>query len=347
MFTQIEGQTTFPPTIWETDHLVRSADRKWAFFSADKLYLYSSDSDSLSSAAYDSTPYGVRGYALNADGSKIAVASANESTFFDRSFNILSSAAIPYAFQNTRTALAFSPDGNTLLVQYSFPMVIEEVNVNSLSAQGYIPMYVNPEGNDENMLAVDSTGRIFAAISDGIRLTTISQPLVPNPTNSFASFPTGYCPYIETTNAPLNTPVTVQVFLGTTTWLTGVTYYFNGVPATENWNNFTLQVPPSSVAGPVDEECIDGSGNSTINENGFSDGVQPTGISANLLPPTGPVNLYVFGYGLQAGQSETPFITLGGQAASNVTALRDLNSGMVRGFSMTAPAGVPALSPPI
>jgi len=75
---------------WQTDSLARSADHKWAVFAADQFYLYSSDSDSLTSVpVFTVDPinnlYGVRGYAINANGTKIPVASAAQVTFLDHS----------------------------------------------------------------------------------------------------------------------------------------------------------------------------------------------------------------------------------------------------------------------
>lgn len=50
-FSQLEPTAGLSPGIWETDILARSADHKWAVFSGNsRLYLYSSDSDSLTSA---------------------------------------------------------------------------------------------------------------------------------------------------------------------------------------------------------------------------------------------------------------------------------------------------------
>src|SRR5215831_1487104 len=92
------GQISF-----EVDRLSRSADHKFAVFSADQFYLYSSDSDIFTTTPLNvvnppNNTFGVRGYAINADGTKIAVVSAAQVTFFDRSFNQLGIAAIFSAF---------------------------------------------------------------------------------------------------------------------------------------------------------------------------------------------------------------------------------------------------------
>jgi hypothetical protein len=89
-FMQIEPTALNATGGWQTDSLARSADHKWAVFAADQFYLYSSDSDSLTSVpVFTVDPinnlYGVRGYAINANGTKIPVASAAQVTFLDHS----------------------------------------------------------------------------------------------------------------------------------------------------------------------------------------------------------------------------------------------------------------------
>src|SRR5947199_7543743 len=92
--------------IFEVDSLARSGDHKWAVFAADRFYLYSSDSDSLTTVPLTTVnppqdEFGVRGYAINADGTKIAVASATQVTFLDHSLTAIATAPIPGAFQTS------------------------------------------------------------------------------------------------------------------------------------------------------------------------------------------------------------------------------------------------------
>jgi hypothetical protein len=100
-------------------------------------YLYSSGTDSLTGIPLSTVnppqnEFGVRGYALNADGSKIAVASATEVSFFDRSFTFLGSAQPQTAFQTARSAVQFTPDGTRLFLQYALPLWLEEVDATKL-----------------------------------------------------------------------------------------------------------------------------------------------------------------------------------------------------------------------
>jgi len=125
------------------DSLGRSADHKWAVFSSDQFYLYSSDTNSMQRVSVNTVnppnnEFGVRGYAINADGSEIAVASANQVTFLNNALTALASTPIPDAFQTARTAVQFGADGQTLYLQYDMPLEIEEINASSYSALGYI-----------------------------------------------------------------------------------------------------------------------------------------------------------------------------------------------------------------
>jgi|SRR5450432_630166 len=97
-FSQVEPTTV--NIIWETDRLARSADHKWAIFAADQFYLYSSDADTFTSVPLTTVDppqdlYGVRGYAMNADGTKMVVVSAQQATFLDRSLNVLGTDPAP------------------------------------------------------------------------------------------------------------------------------------------------------------------------------------------------------------------------------------------------------------
>jgi len=164
-FAQIEPKGN-GNSLWETDSLARSADHKWAAFAGgDQFYLYSSDSNILTSVSLNTANppqnlYGVRGYAVNGDGSLIAVASATQVTFLTNSLTVLASTPIPGAFQTARTAVQFSHDGSRLYLQYDFPITIQELNTTTYNLLGYLSGTVIPDSDNlERMLATDSRGR--------------------------------------------------------------------------------------------------------------------------------------------------------------------------------------------
>jgi WD40 repeat protein len=306
--------------LWETDHLARSADHKWAIFSGDQFYLYSSDADSfttvpLSTVSPPQNEFGVRGYAMNADGSKIGVVSSQQATFLDRSFNVLGTTSIPGAFQNSRTNVIFTPDGSQLLLQYDMPLAIEVLDANSYAALGFYSGVMSYEDNLERLLAVDSTGRAFAGISGGIRVIDMNAPIIPNPANDS---PPGinnsaWCSLPDTTEIPLNRAEQLSVTFGAT-YYRGASYYFGGQPAPVLSNGSQIDVPASSTQGGVDIECIGPDGNSVIYEDAFSYGIELLGVSANLLPPLGTPSVYIFGYGF----TDTPTISVGGNSVATV-----------------------------
>ncbi len=180
-------------TGFEVDSLARSADHKWAIFSADKFYLYSSDTNTMQTVSLNTVnppngEFDVRGYAINADGSEIGVASADQVTFLNNSLTALASTPIPDAFQTARTAVQFSADGQTLYLQYDMPLEIEEINANSYSALGYITgdAAILGDNNLERLLTTDAEGRGYTGIGGELRVVNLTQSPVPNPSNGDA-----------------------------------------------------------------------------------------------------------------------------------------------------------------
>lgn len=336
-----------------TVSLARSADHKWAVFASDQFYLYSSDADSLTTTPLSTVnppdnTFGVRGYALNADGSKIAVASAYEVSFFDRSFALLGSAPLPQAFQDARSAIQFSADGNKLYLQYALPLWIEEVDATTSSALGILSGSVDPDGDNlERLLTTDAEGRAYFGIDEGLRVTDLTQPPVPNSANNNNPGPPS-CPAL---NAVLPLGSSQQVsFLNP---IQGLSIYIGGVPAPLVRGGTAINVPASSVARPVDVECVDAYGDMSVALAGVSYGVDPIAFSANLLPPSGNPTAYLFGFGFYGPPelfytTNPPFqgsVSIGGQLATGATTLGSEQYGTVSGaLAFHVPNGSPGES---
>jgi hypothetical protein len=326
--------------LFEVDSLARSADHKWAVFSADQFYLYSSDSDSLSTAPLPTVnppqnQFGVRGYALNADGTKIAVASATAVTFLNRSFGVIGSTAIPGAFQTARTSVQFSHDSSKLLLQYDLPIAIEEIDASTYALLGYVSAVVVPENNEERLLATDSTGRAFVGVAGGVRLADLNTPV---PNLAGGNFPTPNCA-IPPSMLPLNASAQVQV--STSQANAGV--YVGGQPAPLLSGGTAIRIPASSSPGGADIECIGADGSTTVIADAVSYGVKPIGTSANLLPPTGNASAFVFGFGFATSPSGAPSITVAGQPTA-VTASGNVNFGVLQFAKHSIPQGTPGES---
>jgi hypothetical protein len=332
------GQLTF-----EVDRLSRSADHKWAVFSADQFYLYSSDSDTFTTTTLNvvnppTNTFGVRGYAMNADGTKIAVVSAGQAAFFDRSFNQLGIAQIPFAFQTARTLVAFSPDNSRLLLQYSLPTAIELVDTTTFTALGYFSADTAPQDPLAKLLGTDAAGHSFIGTSAGFRVVDLTKPPIPNPADNVLRG--AFCQLPNTLSVPLNQTIQSGILLALP--FLGTSYYINGQPAPVLSNGTQIELPGSSVAGPADIECIAPDGNTFVSAFSFAYGVDPIGFSANLLPPTGNPVVLVMGYGF-ASNSLTPpsSVTVGGNPAFNVQSLGSLDFGALQGFAMQLPSGSP------
>lgn len=341
-FSQVEPTAQNANGTWETDSLARSADHKWAVFAGDQFYLYSSDSDSLTSVPLSvvnppANEYGVRGYAVNADGTEIAVASAGQVTFLDRSLSALATTPIPGAFQTARTAVQFTPDGSKLLLQYDLPLAIEEIDASSHSALGYVSgTVILEQDNLERLLATDAKGHAYVGIDGGLRLVDLSQPPVPNPSTGNLAGPN--CPVLSAV-LPLNTSRQLPLSIP----FTSASVYVGGKPAPLLSNGTAIIIPSSSIAGPADVECIDPSGNTSVILNGASYGVDPIALSANLLPPTGNPEAYLYGFGFFASQGETPAVTLGGLPPVTVVGVNSVGpeTGTLQGEAFTVPNGTP------
>jgi hypothetical protein len=320
-FTQVEPTNVNP--IWETDHLARSADHKWAVFSSiDEFFLYNSDADTFTSvplATVNPPPNqpGVVGYAMSADGTKIVVVSGQHVTFLDRSFNVLGITPIPGAFQNARTAEMFTPDESKVLLQYSFPLALEVLDTKNYAQLGYYSGASNVEDNDERLLAIDSNGLAFAAMSGGIRVIDMTGPIVANPTNGLLVGT--WCPLPSTLSAPLN--MNAQLGLNSPPPFTGNSYYVGGQPASVLSGGTEISIPASSTAGPVDIECVGPDGNTFVYARTFAYGVDTIGVSANFAPPIGDPSLDVYGFGF----SSAPTVSIGGQTVPTLAVSDPIN----------------------
>jgi len=323
---------------FETDRLARSGDHKWAIFSADQFYLYSSDADTLTTAPLSTVnppvdSFGVRGYATNADGTVIGVASAEQVTFLDRSFNLLGTAQIPSAFQSARTIVTFTPDGSRLLLQYALPTAIEVVDANQHTALGYYTAILNPQDNSAKLIGLDSSVRAFVGTSGGILAVDMTQPIIPNdPGNQ--SIGAAFCALPAQSTIPLN--VAVQGDISLSSGEQGTSFYFGGQPAPVLANGTKINIPSSSIAGPVDIECIGPSGKTFMEANSFSYGVDTIGMSASLLPPNGNAHVTVFGYGFSSA-GNPPVVTVGGQATPPPQILSVLDSGVLQAVDIHVP----------
>ncbi len=352
-FTQLEPNgATQCPQCWETDSLARSADHKWAVFSGDQFYLYSSDTDSLTSAPVGavnppSDEYGIRGYAINADGSEIAVASAGQVTFLNNSLAVLATTPIPYAFQTARTTVQFSPDGSKLYLQYALPLTIEEVDANSYKALGYLSGDALPGGDNlQRLLATDSAGQAFVGIDGGLRLVNLTQQPVSNPSLNVPQAPG--CPSLDAIlplgqsqqQLLMNVPNDISIYVG-------------GRPAQLLNGGTSISIPASSVPGPADVECVDTDGDTEVVVDGVSYGVDPLGLSATLLPPDSNPFAYLFGFGFysssQLSNTTDPSfegsVLLGGKSAFNAFTLGPVWDGTtLEGTAFQVPGGSPGES---
>jgi hypothetical protein len=340
----VNGQVKF-----EVDRLSRSADHKWAVFSADQFYLYSSDTDSFTTASLAAVnpplnTFGIRGYAINSDGTEIAIASAEQVTFIDRAFNVLGTTPIPSAFQTARTSVAFTPDNSRVMLQYDLPTEIEMLDARQFTALGFVSAAMQQNDNSSRLLGTDPAGRIFIGTSSGFLVLDGNSTPVPNPSGAFFNGTT--CPLPSARSLPLNSSGQFQT--SSTIGFLGTSLYVGGQPAPYVLSSSTstlpqIQVPASSVPGVVDFECVGPDGNTLVAASAFSYGANPIGVSANLLPPIGNPTILVFGYGFSTDTGTPPSVTVGGQPVLQAQALGNFNSA-IQGVAVRLQTGAPGQS---
>src|SRR6185437_12382836 len=245
-----------------------------------QFYLYSSDSDSLTSAPLatvnppDNT-FGVRGYAINPNGSQIAVVSATQVTFLNNSLAVVASTPIPSAFQNSRSAAQFSADGSKLYLEYAFPLRVEEIDANSHTALGYLSATVVTDGDNlERMLATDSHDRGFFGIDGGIRFVDLTQTPIPNDPDGI--LPPPFCPNLAA-SLPLHSAVQQQL----SNTFTGISLFVGSQAAPLLNGGTAISIPAFSTVGPVDVLCVDSHGDTAVYADDVSYGVEAIGFSAN------------------------------------------------------------------
>jgi hypothetical protein len=161
------------------------------------------------------------------------------------------------------------------------------VDANNYTALGYFSALVNPENNEERMLAINPTGRAFVGIAGGVRSVDLTKPPAPNSPDGNFSGPNCEFPF---STLPLNTSTQVQISAPYTT----ANVYVNDQPAPFLPGGTTVIVPASSTPALVDVQCIDSGGNETVMADEVSYGVGPVAVSANLLPATGNPSVFVW-----------------------------------------------------
>jgi hypothetical protein len=346
------ASNTFSQLTWTgkpiaADSLARSGDRKWAVFGYDPIFLYSTDSDSLTSvgaATVDpNNSSGNHYYALNANGSKIAIVSGLQVIFTDGSFNVLSSVPIPNASGTVLSDRAeFSPDGSRLF--FSGLTGVEAVDANGFTYIGFYSLGLSEGLSQEvthvSFLDVDTNGRIYFGTDNGIRYADTTA--APVSVAAGANLPGSSCVPPNPDYLPLNSATQVS-FIPGGGLASGSQVYLGTYPATvpSSGVEYTIDIPASSIAGPVGEECIDLSGFTTVILNAISYGVQVAASSANLLPAIGTPTVGLFGYGILDSTSNSPSVTFGANAAQ----VLDTNSApyvdSLQAASVKVPQGTP------
>jgi len=305
----------------EIDNLKRSADHNWAVFATNELYIYSSATDSFVSSynPVNSAPFGVRDIAANPIGSQFAVVSAYSVSFYDGAFNLLGtvdlgqSAGKVFEYYNTQ----YSADG-TLLYWEMFGdqgggSIVDVLDTTHFAELGSVATNIGIQTQFEpDLLWVDSAQQAFVSELGGVGEVNVStlRMGMPDMVGGVGPNPVAI---------PLNQSVAVTFNITNTYLPTGTSVTFAGVIApTESTNPWVVQVPASSVAGPVNLVLTQPDGETLVEPQYFSYGVDVAAATSTLVPPIGNPVMGLFGFGMLNSSSEAPAVTVGGQTVTNL-----------------------------
>jgi hypothetical protein len=304
-------------------NLKRSADHKWAIFGgeAQQLYLYNSDSDAFTSsqAPVLAAPYGIRDVAANPNGTQFAVVSAYSVAFYDSAFNALGTFNFGdtggFVFQEY--GMQYSADGSKLYWELfgdtGGGSVVDAVDTAKFSDLGNVTTAFDQLQFPPNLLWVDSAQRAFESSEGGIGIFDCTVLRTGQPTAN------GTLP--DPKSIPLDAPAPVSFGFasGNALPLGSVVTFGGQLAATQSVSPLVVQAPASSVAGPVDLVITQPDGETEVEPQEFSYGVDVAAATASLAPPIGNPTLVLFGFGMLNCDCAPPIgpasVTVGGTAA--------------------------------
>ena len=165
---------------------------------------------------------------------------------------------------------------------------------------------------EPDLLWVDGAQQAFLSELGGVGEVNVSTPRSGMPGMAGGVGP-------DPAAIPLNQSVAVTLNITNSNLPTGTSVTFAGVIATiESTNPWVVQVPASSVAGPVNLVLTQPDGETLVEPQHFSYGVDVAAATSTLVPPIGNPVMGLFGFGMLNGPSQAPTVTVGGQPVTNL-----------------------------
>jgi hypothetical protein len=172
--------TYFSDATWPVSDLKRSADHNWAVFAADKLYIYSSATDSFVSSInpVNAAPNGVRNVGVNPTGTQFAVVSGSSVSFYDGAFNALGTVNTTTGIFPYQWNAQYSADGSLLYWELNGTQaegsVVDVLSTTAFTELGDVTSDYGSQPQYPYLLWVDSTQHAFLGALGGIGLLDCS-----------------------------------------------------------------------------------------------------------------------------------------------------------------------------
>ena len=340
VFTQVSLPGTTPGQPMEFPNLKRSQDHKWAMTGQGQLFIYSSDSDSFITKF--TVPAGtLEDFAVDPSGTKFAAVTPQAVTLYDRNLNLLGSVQTNtgvFAYLSAQ----FSQDGSRLfwllLGEQSGGAVEDVIDVNNLKELGGVSVAYGSVNQFLIPLWVDSSNRAFIAGAGGIGALDCNVLRSGPPTIASDAFPVP-------SGAVLNTPISVKfdtpgIPVGTAITFGGQLAQFVSMGPSNN--PLVVTAPASATAGPIDLVLTFPDGETIVEPQSFSYGVDVLAASATLAAPTGNPQVVISGFGIVDSSRTAPSVSVSGQSAPSVSLIQLLPSvNVLQQIAITLPNSSP------
>ena len=300
---------------FETDHLARSGDHRFAIFDQYEgtVGLYTASTGSITTI---NNGLGACDVAANGDGSQFAESTGGGVNFYDQNLTLQGSVPLPnpgtFPLGAPFYGMQYSPDGAKVYLQANdaafSPMVV--LNATLKSFAGYVATYFQAPAQTPQLLATSDPAHLFVSAVGGVGVVDASKPV--------SSIEENIGPMVSLSpdSGPLGS-VIPTTFRGE--FPAGTVISVGGTPASVVGGNDDTgaTVPASELTGPADVVFTLTDGTIVVEPQGFAYGALPVASDTTLVPENHVSALNLYGFGLVANGA-APAVSFGGATATSI-----------------------------